>query len=92
MTRAGLPGAGRLPGCVHARSAAVASAWSGSGQLRSRAAAREEGQDFADGALSAGGFGQREGGLDLVAVAAAVFLLTQPASVRSVTMPWRCAR
>jgi len=34
-----------------------------------RAGAREESEDFADGGLLAGGFGQREVGLDLVAVA-----------------------
>jgi hypothetical protein len=39
------------------------------------AGAREEGGDFADGGFLGGGPGQREAGLDLVAVAAAVFLL-----------------
>ena len=34
MRRAGQPGAGRLPGCLHARSAALTSAWSGPGQLQ----------------------------------------------------------
>jgi hypothetical protein len=57
------------------RSAAVASGWPGPGHLQSRAGAREKGEDFADGGLLAGGFGQREVCLDLVAVAAAVFLL-----------------
>ena len=37
--------------------------------------AHEEGQDFADGGFLAGGFWQREVRLDLVAVAAAVFVL-----------------
>jgi hypothetical protein len=61
---------------MHARrSAAVASGWSGPGHLQSRAGAREEGEDVADGGFLAGGFGQREVCLDLVAVAAAVFLL-----------------
>jgi SUF system for Fe-S cluster assembly SufBD-like protein len=45
-----------------------------SGQLSARAGAREEGEDFADGEMLAG-FVRREVGLDLVAVAAAVFLL-----------------
>jgi hypothetical protein len=54
---------------------AVASGWSGPGQLQSRAGAREEGEDFADGGFLGGGFGQREVGLDLAAVAAAIFLL-----------------
>jgi hypothetical protein len=58
---------------------AVASGWSGPGQLQSRVGAREEGEDFADGGFLGGGFGQREAGLDLVAVAAAVFLLDQVA-------------
>jgi hypothetical protein len=75
MSRAGLPGAGRLPGCMHARSAAVASGWPGPGQLQSRAGAREQGEDFADGGFLAGRFGQPQVRLDLVAVAAAVFLL-----------------
>jgi len=52
---------------------------SGPGQLQSRAGAREPGQDAADGGLLAGGFGQREVRLDLVAVAAAVFLLRRVA-------------
>jgi hypothetical protein len=57
-------------------------------QLLPGAVAYEEGQDFADGGFLAGGFGQREVRLDLVAVAAAVFLLRRVAgSVRSVTMP-----
>jgi hypothetical protein len=75
---------------VHARrSAAVASGWSGPGHRQPRAGARDEGEDFADGWFLAGGFGQREVGLDLVAVAAAVFVLDDdPAAVRSVTMPW----
>lgn len=38
--------------------------------------AREEGQDFADGAFPPGWFGQREVRLDVIAVAAAVFSLT----------------
>jgi hypothetical protein len=37
--------------------------------------AGQDGEDFADGRFLAGGFGQREVGLDLVTVAAAVFLL-----------------
>src|SRR5207247_6776392 len=41
--------------------------------------AREEGQDFADGAFPAGGFGQGQVRLDLVAVAAAVLLLDEVA-------------
>jgi hypothetical protein len=55
MRRAGLPGVGRLP--VHARSAAVASGWSGPGQLRSRAGARGEGEDLADGGFLLAGSG-----------------------------------
>jgi hypothetical protein len=55
--------------------AAVASAWSGPGQLQPRADARQEGEDFADGGFLGGGLGQREVRLDLEAVAAAVFLL-----------------
>ena len=43
--------------------------------LRRRSGAGEEGQHLADGGLLAGGFGQRQVGLDLIAVAAAVFLL-----------------
>ena len=58
-----------------------ASAWSGSGQLHSRPGAREEGEDFADGGFPGGAFGQREVGRDLVAVAAAVFLLHHVASL-----------
>jgi hypothetical protein len=55
--------------------------------MRSRAGAHEQGQDAADGGFLAGGFGQREVRLDLVAVAEAVFLLRHVAgSVRSVTM------
>jgi len=54
----------------------------------SRAGAREEGKDFADGDLLAGGFGQREVYLDLVPAAAAVVLLDDvPAAARSVTIP-----
>jgi hypothetical protein len=53
----------------------VASGRSGPGQLQSPAGAREQGQDAADGGFLAGGFGQPEVRLDLVAVAAAVFLL-----------------
>jgi hypothetical protein len=80
---AGGPGPSRSSG-----SDAVASGRSGPGQLPSRAGAREQGQDVADGGFLAGGFGQREGRLDLVAVAAAVFLLRRVAgSLRSVTMP-----
>ena len=41
--------------------------------------AGEEGQDFADGAFPAGGFGQGQVRLDLVAVAAAVLLLDEVA-------------
>ena len=64
----GCTGAGRLPWCVRAGSAAVASAWPGSGQLRSRCGAREEGQEFADdGRVRGWRFGQREVRLDLVA-------------------------
>jgi len=37
--------------------------------------AHQDGQDVADGGLASHGIGQREVGLDLVAVAAAVFLL-----------------
>ncbi len=44
-------------------------------QLLPGAVADEQGQDFADGWFLAGGFGQREVRLDLVAVAAAVFVL-----------------
>ena len=45
-----------------------------------RAGAGEEVQHLADGAAPASGFGQREVGLDLVAVAAAVFLLRHAAA------------
>ena len=80
---AGGPGPSRSSG-----SDAVASGWSGPGRLQSRAGAREQGQDAADGGFLAGGFGQREVRLDLVAVAAAVFVLARVAgSVRSVTVP-----
>jgi hypothetical protein len=80
---AGGPGPSRSSG-----SDAVASGRSGPGQLQSRAGAREQGQDVADGGFLAGGFGQREVRLDLVAVAAAVFLLRRVAgSVGLVTMP-----
>ena len=44
-------------------------------QHRIGAGAREGGQDFRDGRFLGGGFGQREAGLDLGAVAAAVFVL-----------------
>ena len=67
---AGGPGPSRSSG-----SDAVASGRPGPGQLQSRAGAREQGQDVADGGFLAGGFGQRKARLDLVAVAAAVFLL-----------------
>ena len=67
---AGGPGPSRSSG-----SDVVASGRSGPCQLKSRAGAREQGQDVADGGFLAGGFGQREVRLDLVAVAAAVFLL-----------------
>jgi hypothetical protein len=80
---AGGPGPSRSSG-----SDAVASGRSGPGQLQSRAGAREQGQDVADGGFLAGGFGQREVRLDLVGVAAAVFLLRRVAgSVGLVTMP-----
>ncbi len=41
------------------------------------AVAGQQGQDVADGGFLAGGFGQREVGLDLVAVAAAVLVLDE---------------
>src|SRR5258708_8595115 len=44
-------------------------------QLQPRAGSGQKGEDFADGALSAGGFRQRQVRLDLVAGAAARFLL-----------------
>ncbi len=66
---AGGPGPSRSSGCR-----------SGPGQLQSRAGAREQGRDVADGGFLAGGFGQREVRLDLVAVAAAVFLLRHAAA------------
>ena len=69
------PSAAVTPGAHDSASAGVVSGWSGSGQLQSRAGAREEGQDFADGGFLAGGFGPREMRLDLAAVAAAVVLL-----------------
>ena len=49
----------RLPSAgVHAaRSATVASDWSGPGQLRSRAGAGGEGEDFADGGFLLAGSG-----------------------------------
>ena len=84
----------QTPRAVGTRSAAVASGWSRPGQLLPRAGARKEGQDLADGGFLAGGFRQREVRLDLVAVAAAVFLLddvsgcgqvgTMPKALRSV--------
>jgi hypothetical protein len=80
---AGGPGPSRSSG-----SDAVASGWPGPGQLQSDAGAREQGQDAADGGFLASGFGQREVRLDLVAVAAAVFLLRHVAGcVSSLTMP-----
>ena len=69
------PSAAVTPGADDSASAAVAPGRSGSGQLESRAGAREEGQDFADGGFLGGGFGQREVRLDLAAVAAAVVRL-----------------
>jgi hypothetical protein len=75
MRRAGLPRRRPSAGVRARRSAAVAPGWPGPGYRQSRAGARQEGGDFADGVLAAGGFGQREVRLDLVAVAAAVFLL-----------------
>ncbi len=75
MRRAGLPRRRPSAGVRTRRSAAVAPGWSGPGHRQSRAGARQEGGDFADGGLLASGFGQREVRLDLVAVAAAVFLL-----------------
>ena len=65
----------QTPRVVGTHSAVVASGWSSPGQLLPRAGARKEGQDLADGGFLAGGFRQREVRLDLVAVAAAVFLL-----------------
>jgi hypothetical protein len=48
----------------------------------------QEGQDLADGAFPAVGPGERQVGLDLGAVAAAVLALGDvPVWVRSVTMP-----
>ena len=56
--------------------------------VRSRSAAvshaGKKGQDFADGALPGGGFRQRQVRLDLVAVAAAVFLLHHVAGLGEV--------
>ena len=69
---------------MQARSAAVASGWSGPGQPRSRAGGREEGEDVADGGFLAGGFGQREVCLDLVAVAAAVLVFDHVAGLGQV--------
>ena len=54
-----------------------ASGWSGPGQfLALFAYAGEEGEDFSGGGSLAGGLGQRQVRLDLVAVAAAVLSLT----------------
>jgi hypothetical protein len=61
-----------------------------SAQRRPRpgAGSGEEGQDFADGAFPPGGFWPRRVCLDLVAVAAAVFLLDDVAGLGQVaTMP-----
>jgi hypothetical protein len=78
---------------VHARSAAVAWADPVPVSCSRAASAREDSQDFCDGGFLAGGF--RAGGfeqraelrLDLVAVAAADFLLHRvAAAVRPVTM------
>jgi hypothetical protein len=52
--RAGTPVPGSIKGLWPDE--AVASGWSGPGQLQSRAA-REEGEDFADGGFLGGGFG-----------------------------------
>ena len=61
------PGARRAPTCAGARSA---------GFMRSLVAgAGQEGQELADGAFPAAGLGERQVGLDLVAVAAAVLVL-----------------
>jgi hypothetical protein len=49
--------------------------------VRSRVRASEEGEDFADGGFPAGGLGQWQVGLELVAVAAAVFLLDHVAGL-----------
>ena len=52
------------------------------------AAAGHDGEDFADGRFLAGSLREREVRLDLVAVAAAIFLLDHvPGPARSVTMP-----
>src|SRR5882757_8511438 len=77
----------QTPRAVGTRSAAVTSGWSRPGQLLPRAGARKEGQDLADGGFLAGGFRQREVRLDLVAVAAAVFLLDDVSGCGQVTMP-----
>jgi hypothetical protein len=69
------PSATVTPGTHDSASAAVAPGWSGPGQLQSRAGAREQGQDAADGRFLAGGFGPREVRLEMAAVAAAVLLL-----------------
>jgi hypothetical protein len=52
-----------------------ASGWSALAELLPGGVAREEGQDFADGQFLAAGLRQREMRLDLVAVAASVFVL-----------------
>jgi hypothetical protein len=67
----------------------AASGWSGPGQfLALFAHAGEEGEDFAGGGSLAGGPGQWQVRLDLVAVAAAVLFLDDvAATVRSVTIP-----
>jgi len=46
-----------------------------------RVIAEQQGQDFAHGALPAGGFGQRQVGLDFVPIAAAVLLLDDVAGL-----------
>ncbi len=54
------------------------------GRSRAGAGSGEEGQDFADGAFPPGGFWQRQVRLDLVAVAAAVFVLDDVAGLGQV--------
>jgi len=52
------------------------------------AGAGQDGEDFADGRFLAGSLRQRQVRLDLVAVAAAIFLLDHvPGPARSATMP-----
>src|SRR5215472_1191256 len=90
-SRAAVPGfAGGSPGtCLRCGALAIPAGTRGSGHRgrlagRGRAGAGQEGQHLTDGAFLAGGFWQREVRLDVVAVAAAVFLLDHVAGLDQV--------